>query len=302
MANKLMRFGPNTQGRDFVIGDMHGSYSCFENLIRHIGFDPITDRMFSVGDLIDRGPDSTNCLALIREPWFHTVICNHGQLMIEKFRGGYMGQYWYHNGGSWAMEAVNDYTSPGRIPSDWSQGIIDSVDLLEQRPYLISIDHKNGKRFHIVHAELPFTYNGRPLTDQDLEDELTVADLATIQTMDGDYFLWSRYHFGAFYRKKAERIPEIVDQFKSHRAELPECPDLSHVISGHTIVCQPITHAGRTNIDTGAYLSYFKPATPYGSGAVLPEEWAGLTCINLDTWEFYKATETQVCPTAPYMV
>ena len=302
MKNVVKKFDQNLQGRDFVIGDLHGSYSCFENLLKNINFDPEKDRMFSVGDLVDRGPASDRCLGLIKEPWFHAVISNHEQMMIEMFRGGYMGRYWYQNGGSWAIEAVNDFRAKDRIPSDWSSEIIASVDLLEELPYLITVDNRNGKRFHIVHAELPFKVGDQALADSDLEDPDTVYELATTQTMDGDFFLWARYQFGAFYKASADRIPDIVDQFKKHRVELNQCPELSHVISGHTIMKQPLTYMNRTNIDTGAYLSYFKPAVQYGSAAVLPEEWAALTCIELDTWKFYQATESKFSQVEPYII
>ena len=45
----------NTEGRDFVIGDLHGCYDEFLAVLADISFDTKIDRMFSVGDLIDRG-------------------------------------------------------------------------------------------------------------------------------------------------------------------------------------------------------------------------------------------------------
>jgi Calcineurin-like phosphoesterase len=108
MKNPIKTFEPNTVGRDFVIGDLHGSYTAFENLLEKLYFDETKDRMFSVGDLCDRGPNSLACLGLLHEPWFHAVLSNHEQMMLEKFRGGYMGEYWFQNGGHWGMEAWND--------------------------------------------------------------------------------------------------------------------------------------------------------------------------------------------------
>ena len=36
----------------------------------NVDFDFEVDRVFSVGDLIDRGPDSLKCLELVLNKWF----------------------------------------------------------------------------------------------------------------------------------------------------------------------------------------------------------------------------------------
>ena len=51
-------FARNERGRDFVVGDIHGMFSALENFLEELSFDPGRDRLFSVGDLIDRGPES----------------------------------------------------------------------------------------------------------------------------------------------------------------------------------------------------------------------------------------------------
>lgn len=37
--------------------------------------------MFSVGDLIDRGGKSRDCLSLLYEKWFHAVKGNHEDIL-----------------------------------------------------------------------------------------------------------------------------------------------------------------------------------------------------------------------------
>ena len=88
MKNPLKTFEANTSGRDFVVGDLHGSYSAFQNLLKGLDFDKTVDRMFSVGDLVDRGPDSVSCLSLIQEPWFNAVLANHEVAMISHSKEG----------------------------------------------------------------------------------------------------------------------------------------------------------------------------------------------------------------------
>ena len=78
------RLPRNTVGRDLVVGDLHGHRSLFESELDRVGFRPGRDRVFSVGDLIDRGPDSLATLALLEEPWFFAVLGNHELALLNK--------------------------------------------------------------------------------------------------------------------------------------------------------------------------------------------------------------------------
>ena len=74
-----------TDGRDFVVGDVHGEFPTLEALLAHVGFAPERDRLFALGDLVDRGPRSTDALA-----WMETgrialsVRGNHEQMLLER--------------------------------------------------------------------------------------------------------------------------------------------------------------------------------------------------------------------------
>ncbi len=48
--------GLNQAGRDFVVGDVHGCFRTLECALLEIEFDPSRDRLFGVGDLVNRGP------------------------------------------------------------------------------------------------------------------------------------------------------------------------------------------------------------------------------------------------------
>lgn len=302
MNNALLTFGPNEAGRDFVIGDLHGSLTCYENLIKHLQFDPSKDRMFSVGDLVDRGPDSLGTLGLLRHPWFHATLANHEQMMLEAFNGGYMGQYWYQNGGQWGMETrnvaramekkKNGTLEQAPIVTESDVELLDLLNLVEKLPFLITVNHKNGKKFHILHAELPpVKYE---VTDHVLADSTQVQQLAVKQTEDGDAFLWARNQFMTFYKADLSNRDKLLRTARYHDLAAPYNDNLSHIISGHTIVQQPFTLIGQTNIDTCAYASYY------------PEhqrpKWAALTCICLDDWTFVQATETEFRVCEPFVI
>lgn len=76
-------FERNTLGTDYVVGDIHGQYEKLMTQLSQMSFDFRRDRLFSTGDLIDRGPHSERCIQLLEEPWFFSVIGNHEYHLLE---------------------------------------------------------------------------------------------------------------------------------------------------------------------------------------------------------------------------
>ena len=70
-------FARNAAGRDFAVGDIHGCFAHLSRSLEAIGFDASVDRLFSVGDLVDRGPESDQVLEWLEKPWFHSICGNH---------------------------------------------------------------------------------------------------------------------------------------------------------------------------------------------------------------------------------
>ncbi len=70
MSDQLfhVEYPANEDGRDFVVGDIHGEYDQLMEALDHQNFDKDHDRLFSVGDLIDRGPKSVDVVMLAVEP------------------------------------------------------------------------------------------------------------------------------------------------------------------------------------------------------------------------------------------
>lgn len=87
-VKRCARLASNLRGRDLVVGDLHGHRFLLERELDRLGFDPASDRLLSVGDLVDRGPESIATLSLIEEPWFHAVLGNH-ELMLLNYLGYY---------------------------------------------------------------------------------------------------------------------------------------------------------------------------------------------------------------------
>lgn len=81
-------FPLNRRGRDWFVGDIHGYRNHLLQALEKIGFDFSKDRLFAVGDLIDRGPDSQRTLRLfIDEPWAFSALGNHEWIMIRELEG-----------------------------------------------------------------------------------------------------------------------------------------------------------------------------------------------------------------------
>ena len=83
MNQKHLILQPNSIGNDYIVGDIHGHYSNLMELLNHIQFNKLTDTLFSVGDIIDRGPNSIKIINLLDEDWFFSCLGNHEFMMIQ---------------------------------------------------------------------------------------------------------------------------------------------------------------------------------------------------------------------------
>lgn len=61
----------------WVVGDIHGCARELEDLLRTVRFDAGRDELWSVGDLVNTGPDSLDVLRLWRDAGGRAVIGNH---------------------------------------------------------------------------------------------------------------------------------------------------------------------------------------------------------------------------------
>ena len=98
----------NKQGSDYIFGDLHGCLDLLLEKMDEVGFNKGIDRLFSVGDLIDRGPKSIECLRLVKESWFYPVQGNHEDMMVSAVLNGDNPDLWLINGGEWSLEADED--------------------------------------------------------------------------------------------------------------------------------------------------------------------------------------------------
>lgn len=223
---KHVHYETNTIGRDLIVGDIHG---CVEDLLKALvllNFNQETDRLFSVGDLIDRGPDSITSAELIFEPWFYPTKGNHEDLLVISTinKSHDATECWLFNGGIWSI-------------STDKQRLEDVANKMSTLPLIISVG-TGIARFNIVHAELAkrdVYHNGVLVTDQ-------MIDNWEFTSQQEDDMMWGRGIVGTYQLSTGKTAYNMY-----HDAEL-----LSPTYVGHT----PQTEARRIEqqiyIDTGA--------------------------------------------------
>ena len=101
------QFSLNTQGRDFVCGDIHGCFERMHHALDQLNFNYDTDRLFVCGDLIDRGPQCDQVLDYLTQPWFHAVMGNHDWMLIAASKYGQVAKIWNQNGNRWWYQNPN---------------------------------------------------------------------------------------------------------------------------------------------------------------------------------------------------
>ena len=121
----------------YALGDIQGCYEPLQRLLDLLNFDPAADRLWLVGDLVNRGPQSVDVLRLLRELGEQaiTVLGNHDLTLLAVAAG---------------------QVKPKR--KDTFHTVLDAPDAAEllgwlrQQPLL---HHDEPLGFTLVHAGLP---------------------------------------------------------------------------------------------------------------------------------------------------
>lgn len=139
----MRRFERNRLGRDFAVGDIHGCYTGLQAALDAVAFNGRVDRLFSVGDLVDRGPESARVLEWLDRPWFNAICGNHDFLAWRSALGDPFPQVDHlKHGGEWLPELpVEEQRRIGRR--------------LAALPLAMEVETAEGL-VGIVHADCPF--------------------------------------------------------------------------------------------------------------------------------------------------
>lgn len=256
----------NTRGRDFAVGDIHGCLDELISLLAHARFNPKRDRLFSVGDLVDRGPRSADTLELLEKPWFFAVRGNHEQMLLD---------HWQEPGAHPAYDSqwLKDI-HPDSIPY--------YVSLLGALPHVIKVGLRPSS-FYVLHAEL---WDAAQLLTDTAIDEFKFLDPR--QALGK--VLWSRHVVTNHWRDPTRRF---------------QSPSLSRIFCGHTIVQMPTLIEHSIYLDTGAFAPYVDPTNSQAEhyGLTLVEtstlrRWFAPTCNDFrgTVIEMANLNDQRECP------
>ena len=145
---------------DYCISDIHGNYDLFCRLLDKIKFCD-KDKLYALGDIIDKGPDSIRLAKLLFSmPNVYCIVGNHEYDFLKYYRA-LMRQTENYD---WVLEKLRGYFTDGYL-LDWKT--VDQFDLL---PFYIETD-----KFIGVHAGIPFQ-DGMLLPPEDARPEQLVYD------------------------------------------------------------------------------------------------------------------------------
>ena len=211
--------------RIYAVGDIHGRYDLFRSIMDTIIWHCETAsrtseslKIILLGDIIDRGPQSAECLALAHELVTQSKVTllrgNHEDLLIKTLAGNQTAQdIWLANGG---LAFLENFEIAPPLPFE------DSFDFAER-----------------VALAVP----------KHLIDLLSASPLSVTS---GDYFF---VHAGVapgtvLHRQKEEDLLFIRDRFTRSKRWHG-----AMIVHGHSIVNTAEFHPNRIAIDTGAFQS-----------------------------------------------
>lgn len=207
----------------WVFGDVHAEYNKFKGLIAKLNLKD-GDKLISLGDLVDRGPDSFKvieyCLELSKKYKCVFLRGNHDACFRDSVATG-LSNVLYNQGG---RETMLSYTRDTECGGDPCKIPFEHINffLNEQRNYYVD---ENNNLF--VHGGFN---RHEPIEDQ-----------------HEDVLLWDRDLFLAALSFKAMKRPDLKFKTKGNYNKI----FIGHTPTVHWGSTQPITAANVTNLDTG---------------------------------------------------
>ena len=241
----IQYYDVNNKGTDYVVGDIHNQFKKLDQQLKKLNFNTAIDRLFCVGDLIDRGCEGDNdgyqVLELLNKDWFYSIRGNHEDLLLTllslpKEQTQFCLDLAIKNGGDWLFDdplleselsqycinelhhVKNEFTF-NQLMNDFPK-VKDLYQELSQLPYVIQI----GDDIGIVHAELP-------LYIRDWSELINQVKSYSMDTLES--LLWGR-------QRISYDINDVIAGIKI-------------IYCGHSITQKADNYGNLRNIDTGSY-------------------------------------------------
>lgn len=126
--------------RYIIVGDIHGCFEEFKELLDSVKFNYDTDYLISVGDLIDRGPDSLSIYKMFlknKERWF--AVCGNHDDRFKRYLQGRRVQLTHG-----LEQTVSQFAEVLDNPADKKI----CLDYFSNLPYIIKLP----KNAYVLHA------------------------------------------------------------------------------------------------------------------------------------------------------
>lgn len=215
----------NTQGRDYILPDLHGRFDLLARAMFSVNFDTKKDRLFLLGDMIDRGPNSADVLQILsgkiahyKNVQVHALLGNHEAAIINHEKNLKDLNLKKKQRREWRE---SNYNEQGR---EWLLGLpedqlVHTVDQLSKLPYAIELNTGIGL-MGLVHAEV-------------LEN-------------DWQEFIHNLYH------EPVTKHHVVWSRKRILNGDLNSISSIVRLYSGHTVINHPILLGNRLYMDTGA--------------------------------------------------
>jgi len=117
---------------NYLIADIHGHYDGFKELLDTVKFSKNRDTLIILGDIVDGGRKSRQCINLaLSIPHMTFIAGNHDYWMLDWAKGGPEIPLWTHQGGYATLDSY-DYKREN-VPQS-------HIDMIEKAPYYLIKD------------------------------------------------------------------------------------------------------------------------------------------------------------------
>jgi len=213
------------------MGDIHGAYKALKQCLEMSGFDYENDCLIQLGDVVDKYPESFECVEeLLKIKHLIAIKGNHDDWFEEFLKTDFHPYYWNHGGEGTLISYLDHAGKSGRLFPTTSgfKSALESKDIPERHKTFFN----NQKLYYIDEQQRCFVHAGfdagLPFFAQDAED-----------------YCWDR------------KLWENAFQCQENGETLNVKADFKEIYIGHTPTTkfnsdQPLKAFNIHNLDTGA--------------------------------------------------
>lgn len=217
--------------RRMVMGDIHGAYKALKQCLQQSGFDYENDLLIQLGDVVDRYPESYECVEeLLKIKHLIIIKGNHDDWFDEFSKTEFHPYFWNHGGEGTLLSYLDHAGKSGRLfrTASGYKSALESKDIPESHKAFFS----NQKPYYIDQEQRCFVHAGFnasfPFLAQNTED-----------------YYWDRSLWESAFRNQKSGMPFSIEA------------DFKEIYIGHTPTTKfnsdkPLNAFNIYNLDTGA--------------------------------------------------